>query len=387
MARLLAGENVVSAETRFLHRDGSSRVLIWNAAGSTDERIIYLAARDLTVIRLAGEELARSEENFRNSLDDSPLGVRIVTEGGETLYANGKILAIYGYDSLGELRSTPVAKRYTPESYALFQSRRDERRRGGDGPPEYAVDIVRKDGEIRHLRAFRKKVRWNGAEHYQAVSLDITEQKLAVDELSRADREKALLLKEIHHRVKNNMQIIISLLRLTARADGDEKLEEIFRESQNRIRAMAAVHSMLYQSGNFAGINAGAYIRQTADELFRAYNTSPDKIALLIDAEDVTLPLDAAVPCGLLINELISNALKHAFSKSGSGEIRVEMKKEENGVKIIFADNGAGFPEGIDFSDTKTLGLKLIQMLVAQLDGQIEMVQAGGTRYVITFKI
>ncbi|MDZ4164592.1 MAG: PAS domain S-box protein, partial [Smithellaceae bacterium] len=132
-------------------------------------------------------------------------------------------------------------------------------------------------------------------------------------QLIRSSREKALFLKEIHHRVKNNLQIITSLLRLSAKYSGDGRVEEIFRESQDRIRAMAAVHSMLYKSENLAEINFGEYVREMARQLFRSYNANPEAISLLINAEDVKLPLDTAIPCGLIINELVTNALKHAL--------------------------------------------------------------------------
>ncbi len=206
-------------------------------------------------------------------------------------------------------------------------------------------------------------------------------------ELIRSGREKELLLKEIHHRVKNNLQIIASLLRLRTRYSGDERVEEILRESQNRIQAMAAVHSMLYKSANFAEINIGDYIRETATQLFRSYNTNPETVSLFIQAEDVILPIDSAIPCGLMINELVSNVLKHALPDGRRGKIRIEVRKEENRVTIVFADDGVGFPEGIDFRDTETLGLQLVNMLVAQLDGAIEMDRNGGTRYEITLKI
>ncbi|TRZ74148.1 MAG: sensor histidine kinase [Deltaproteobacteria bacterium] len=237
---------------------------------------------------------------------------------------------------------------------------------------------------------------WNSANIYTkdgatliatiAQGQDITERKQQTTELIRSNREKALLLKEIHHRVKNNLQIIASLLRLNTKYSGDERVEEIFRESQDRIRAMAAVHSMLYKSESFSEINFGEYIRETARQLFRSYNTNPETISLLINAEDVMLSIDSAIPCGLIINELISNALKHAFPDGRSGEIRIAMKMDENDVRIIFENNGVDFPEGIDFRNTETLGLQLVTMLVAQLDGSVEMVGSGGTRYVITLK-
>jgi two-component sensor histidine kinase len=214
----------------------------------------------------------------------------------------------------------------------------------------------------------------------------IAEIKKAEERIMTSLIEKEVLLKEIHHRVKNNLQIIASLLRMQTRHAGDKVEDGIFRESQDRIRAMAAVHSMLYKSESLAEINFGEYVRETAGHLFRSYNTNPKAVSLLIHAEDVMISINTAIPCGLIINELISNVLKHAFPDGRSGEIRVEMKKDENGIRIIFEDNGAGFPEGIDFHNTETLGLQLINMLVAQLDGAIEMDRNGGTRYVITLK-
>lgn len=385
-AQLTTGRGVFSSEIRFLHRDGSFRWLIWNAVGVVEERMIYAAAHDVTNLRQAGEALSSSEENFRHSLDESPLGVRIVSGDGETIYANRAILDLYGYDSLEELQATSARERYTPESWMQFQTRREQRRRGEDGPPEYDVDIHRRDGKIRHLHVFRKKVLWSGEMQYQVVYQDVTERTQALEELLRSNREKALLLKEIHHRVKNNLQIIVSLLRLTSHPGGNERVEETLRESRNRVRAMAAVHAMLYKSDNLAGVNFGEYIKETAGELFRSYNASPERISLLIEAEDVTLPIDTAIPCGLIFNELISNALKHALPGSRSGEIRVTMKKEADNIKITFADNGVGFPEGTDFRNTETLGLKLVAMLVGQLDGAIEKYDKDGTMYVITLK-
>jgi len=143
--------------------------------------------------------------------------------------------------------------------------------------------------------------------------------------------EKEVLLKEIHHRVKNNLQIISSLLRLKTEFSGDERIETVFRESQDRIRAMAAVHSMLYKSKNFTEINFGEYIRETARQLFRSYNTNPEKISLIINADDVMIPINNAIPCGLIINKLVSNALKYVFPDGRMGEIRVEMNRDGKG--------------------------------------------------------
>ena len=215
---------------------------------------------------------------------------------------------------------------------------------------------------------------------------DITESKQAEETLKTALREKETLLREIHHRVKNNLQIISSLLKLQARYIGDEKMEEIFRECQDRITAMASVHSLLYRSQNFAEINFGEYVRETAGELFRTYKTGTAAISLIVHADNVMLPIDTAVPCGLIINELITNSLKYAFPELKKGEITIEMNRTEEGVRLLFEDNGIGFPKDIHFNNTETFGLKLVHMLVKQLDGSIEQDTNNGTRYVIMFK-
>jgi diguanylate cyclase (GGDEF)-like protein/PAS domain S-box-containing protein len=150
-------------------------------------------SRDITDRKRAEEALRASEENFRRSLDESPQGVRIISKEGETLYANRAILDIFGYDSIEELQTTPTVKRYTEQSYAAFKVRREERRLGKDNSPEYRIDIVRKDGEVRHLQVWRKRVLWNGKEHYQVIYCDITDRKLAEEALKNSEsRYRAL---------------------------------------------------------------------------------------------------------------------------------------------------------------------------------------------------
>jgi PAS domain S-box-containing protein len=330
-------------------------------------------------------EIETQEEKFAKAFHSAPYAITITRPSdGKIVEVNETFFSITGYDRTEVMGKNTVDLR-------LWEH--DEDRAA-------VVDTLLKTGKV-HGKEFRFR-RKNGEAITGIFSADIltiegeksilssigdiTERKQQTEELVRSDREKSVLLKEIHHRVKNNLQIIASLLRLNTKYSGNERVAEIFRESQDRIQAMATVHSMLYKSKNFTEINFGEYIQETARQLFRSYNTSPESISLFINADNIMLSIDNAIPCGLIINELVSNALKHAMPSGRKGEIRVEMRRDENGVRIIFADNGVGFPEGIDFRNTETLGLQLVNMLVAQLDGTIEMDGNGGTRYVITLR-
>jgi PAS domain S-box-containing protein len=212
------------------------------------------------------------------------------------------------------------------------------------------------------------------------------ERKRAAEQLKASLQEKELLLKEIHHRVKNNLQIISSLLNLQAGTVHDLDTLEILRESQNRVRAMGFIHEKLYQSENLANIDFASYIQNLANYLFTTYNAGRQVISLAFEMDQIHLGVDAAVPCGLIINELVTNALKYAYPNGAGDEIRIGLKRVENTlIKLTVADRGAGFPAGLNFRETPSLGLQLVCSLVDQLDGLITLSQEVGTRFEITF--
>lgn len=221
----------------------------------------------------------------------------------------------------------------------------------------------------------------------QGVLFDITARKRAEEQLKTSLHEKEILLKEIHHRVKNNMQVISSLLNLQSNYVSDTQALEIFQESQNRVRSMALIHEKLYRSKNLAEIDLGEYVNDLVIYLFRSYKAYGKGITLKIQADDVHLGIDAAVPCGLIINELISNALKHAFPHNYQGEIRVELQKNQQQISLCVSDDGIGFPTDLDFQNTNSLGLQLVNTLVGQLDGTIELQNGSGTTFKISFAI
>jgi two-component sensor histidine kinase len=242
---------------------------------------------------------------------------------------------------------------------------------------------------------------------------DITSRKIEEDQIKTSLKEKEILLKEIHHRVKNNLAIIASILSLQSRYVKDETSLEIFRECENRVRTMAMIHTRLYQSKDLAHINFTSYVQELANDLFMSYRVNPDAVAIKIEIGDISPDINTAIPIGLILNELLSNALKHAFRGSGSmgaegegrkGEIVVKMgemycmpdseplasnlehRKPATKVVLSVSDNGIGFSEDIDFRNTKSLGLQLVTALVEQLEGAIEIKRDGGAAFIITFK-
>ncbi|MDD1659852.1 MAG: sensor histidine kinase, partial [Methanomicrobiales archaeon] len=191
------------------------------------------------------------------------------------------------------------------------------------------------------------------------------------------------LLQEIHHRVKNNMQVISAFLSLQARKIKDPAVQQMFTDSEHRIRTMALIHENLYQSKSFGRIRMQEYLGRLTDFLLRSYADMAARVTLTLEATDVCMDIDTAIPCGLIVNELVSNALKYAFPEGRKGTIRISLSKTaEGGYDMVFSDDGIGLPESVDFGSTDTLGLSLVHGLVTtQLGGSIEIQREGGTSY------
>jgi two-component sensor histidine kinase len=223
--------------------------------------------------------------------------------------------------------------------------------------------------------------------------LEISERRLAQEQLSASLGEKDVLLKEIYHRTKNNMQVITSLLNLQSSQIDEPRYVALFDESRNRISSMALVHEKLYLSKNLSSIEFNDYITSLANGLLTFYGTSSGNISLAINAGEIILGIDTAIPCGLIINELISNSLKHAFPEGKGGSIVIELKKTAAGsaldseYELTVSDDGIGIPENIDIRNTKSLGLQLVTNLtIHQLRGSIEFRRHGGTSFIIRFR-
>jgi two-component sensor histidine kinase/PAS domain-containing protein len=241
----------------------------------------------------------------------------------------------------------------------------------------------------------KKGIRWLICTYY-----DITDRKAAEEALRKAHndlaleveartrelREKEVLLKEVHHRVKNNLQVISSLVSLQADGSKDETVREVLDDVTYRVRSMALVHEKLYRSADLAHVDFAEYSRSLLSYLWSAHGAAASSVRLILDLDSVTFPVDVAVPCGLMLNELVGNALKHAFPDRGEGRITVSLHNEPGGqVRLSVRDNGVGLPDGLDWREAKSLGLRLVQMLAKQLGATVEAGSNNGTKFEIAF--
>ena len=261
--------------------------------------------------------------------------------------------------------------------------------------------ILTKSGEVRWVDERTVIQRSSTGEvHLQGIILDITEHKKAEDALLQMEEIRK---KEIHHRIKNNLQVISTLLYLESGNFTDENVIEAFRDSQHRVKSMALVHEKLYQSEDMVSVDFADYIKNLSNYLFQSYSLDNAKVSLKLDVEKVFLGMDTAVPLGIIINELVSNSLKHAFTREKEGEIYIELhragsenrrkktglsgtaRNKEDKLTLIVRDNGRGFPEKLDFRNTTSLGLQLVTTLVDQIEGDIELDSSRGTGFKISF--
>jgi two-component sensor histidine kinase len=229
-------------------------------------------------------------------------------------------------------------------------------------------------------------VQFSDAFYMVMVAHDITERKEFENALKSSLAEKEVLIREIHHRVKNNMQIISSLLSLQKQYVNDEEAVNVLKESQNRVRSMAMIHEKLYRTRNFSEIDFADYIMSLVTDLFYSYGVDSNRIKTNIILEEVMLGLETAIPCGLILSELVTNTLKYAFPNHAKGEFRIELHVMDGLYSLIISDNGVGIPENINFNETDTLGLRLVNSLVDQLEGTIELGRKNGTEFKIIFK-
>jgi two-component sensor histidine kinase/DNA-binding response OmpR family regulator len=254
------------------------------------------------------------------------------------------------------------------------------------------LSLTDQDIGLAQLLADQAAIAIENARLYEQAQREIEERLRAEEQIKASLEEKEVLLKEIHHRVKNNLQVVSSMLKLQLSRADHWDIHDIFRDSRHRIRSMALIHEKLYRSDNLAQVDLADYARDLVTYLFRSYGASPATIKPIIEVEQVLLGIDTAVPCGLVLNELVSNSLKHAFPSNGErpcggqGEIRIKLcSDEDQQVILTVSDDGVGLPPDLDLANTDSLGLRLVAVLVDQVDGTLEVNGVDGAHFKLTF--
>jgi PAS domain S-box-containing protein len=282
----------------------------------------------------------------------------------------------------------------SPEVFAELESRREVESIGAPSIDWLGVPL-NIDGEtigVLVVQSYTEGVRFGEEEKdiLKFVSDQVAmavHRKKAEAQIRSSLEEKDVLLKEIHHRVKNNMQVISSLLNLQSRHVQDTRVLDMFRESQRRIRSMALIHERLYQSSDLSRIEFSQYLRNLATHLFHSYQVDPSRVRLHLDTEEVFLNINTAIPCGLIVNELVSNAFKHGFPDGRTGEVGLELHPVAgDGYRLRVRDDGVGFPEGLDFRRTETLGMQIVVTLVSQIEASIELRRERGVEFEVIFQ-
>ncbi len=353
------------------------------------------ALRNITERKKAEETLKLSRIRLSNAMDLANLANWELDPYKQMFIFNDKFYSMLGTTVADEgsyhMSIESYIKRYVHPEDAQYIADGMKKSLSAGEPTfgtEFEHRIIRRDREIRYVAIHIRVVPSTETQiiHIYGTVQDITVRKIAEEKLKESLEEKKMLLKEIHHRVKNNLMVISSLLNLQSQYIKDKEALDIFKESQNRARSMALIHERLYRSTDLKRIDFGDYIRTLANDLFHTHVTDPGKVRLNLNVENLMVDINTTVPLGLIVNELLTNSMKHAFINGKEGEITISFHKENEIFVLIVRDTGVGFPEDLDFQNTSTLGLQLVNNLTRQIDGKLELNRDNGTEFKITFE-
>ena len=343
-------------------------------------------SKDISERKKAEKQIKRSEAYYRTIFENTGTATIIIEEDTTISLVNAEFEKLYGY-SKEEIEGKKSWREFVAPDYKDKIEEYHNLRRIDPSlaPRNYELKFIDRYGNIKDI--FTTVAIIPGTKKSLISLLDITDNKIAENKIKDSLMEKEVLLREIHHRVKNNLQIISSLLNLQTRCVEGEETINVLKESQNRVKTMAMVHEKLYQSEDLKDVNFKEYIENLVSDLFYSYGVKKGAIDLQIDADDIRMDIDTAIPCGLIINELVTNSLKYAFPESNNEDIvKVELKRlQPDKLKLIISDNGVGLPEDLDMENVETLGLKMVTILVNQLKGTLEVNRAGETEFKIIF--
>ena len=384
-------------EFDFLRPDGTTRYyqtrIVPEFAKDGSVESLLTIAREVTEFKQTESALKESEQKYRNLVETSQGVIWSVNTEGHLSFVNQAVKRISGYEPeemLGRHFSELL-----PSEHAQKDREMLEHILAGESIFQYEVKCLRKDGTVFWVSCNAIVLRDDAGNilGVRGTSVDITERKQTEEQLKASLQEKEALLKEVHHRVKNNLQVISSLLDLQAQQIEDAIALEAFRESQNRIRSIALIHEKLYQSNNVARINVADYIHTLTTYLLQTYPLAPNNITLQLNIDDILLDIDTVIPCGLIINELVSNALKHGFIENTKGTIWIELnsvsvelaEEKAHQLTLIVRNDGIKLQKSANLGNPESLKLQLVDVLVKQLEGQIEIEQNPDTEFKIRF--
>jgi PAS domain S-box-containing protein len=368
-----------------LRKDGSEfPVEIGLNPIDTDEGPMVLSA----IVDISSRK--RLEERFRRVVESAPNAMVMIDGAGLIEMVNAQAERVFGFsrdEMLGQSIEMLVPARFRghhPELRTSFFNQPVSRPMGA-GRELFGL---RKDGSEFPVEIGLNPIETDEGTMVLSAIVDISDRKHREESIHAALKEKDILLGEIHHRVKNNLQIVHSLLDLQSGTITDPVALGLMRESQNRVRSMALIHQTLYESKDFARVDFGNFLDALVPTLVSSYGVSAERCALAIDAQEVLLPINAAIPSGLIVNELIANALKHAFPDSRVGNISINLTQDPGErVLLTVTDDGVGIPEDLDIANATTLGLQLVTLLVDQLGGELDIHRANPTRFSVRFPL
>lgn len=337
----------------------------------------------LTIQRKQTEELLEREKTFANALINALPGIYyLFDENGNMMRWNDNFSEITGYSDEEIKEMAPLdfieeASRVKIETAISMAFNK--------GMVEVEAKIKAKDGEITPFLFSGIRIKVNNRNCISGAGIDITERLKAEEQIKSSLKEKKILLSEVHHRVKNNLAVITGLLSLQADLMDTPQTRQILRESELRIKSMAMIHEKLYQTDIYSSVEFQSYMLDLSDSINSMFDNS-GRVKIRLDMDNLYLSLNKAIPCGLIINELLTNSFKHAFKGIKKPVIKIDMKKKNDDVKLTYSDNGVGLPEDFDISSTSSLGMSLIEGLSGQLGGEFTFKSSGGTTFTLNFE-
>jgi len=411
-------------EIRMKHKNGDwvwvmdrGKVASWTKDGKP--LWMFGTHQDITERKVGEEAIKEQNEKIRLLLDTTAEAIYGLDINGNCTFCNKSCLRMLGFKDSNELigknmhwlihAKHPDGTHFPFEECDIFQSFKNGEELHSDNIVFWRSDSTSfpaecwsfpqlRDGEVvgtvvtfldisdrtkaeKDLHHLTQELENRILQRTEELEQEIMHRKTAEAAISASLNEKEILLREIHHRVKNNLQIITSLIRLQKQQITDPTTQDVLHDSENRIRSMALIHEKLYRSKDLTSIDFTDYIRTLSSGLINSYAADPHRIRLVIDIKDLSLDINTAIPMGLIMNELVANALKHAFPDDRRGEVTITGRNTPAGIFLSVQDNGVGLPEGMDWRNTSTLGLHLVITLIKQVKGSVELNSTGGTAF------